>query len=133
MQRRRLHRYKYGVEDRTLALLYGYCRRHPGDRVIYIHSKGKGNLSFSFGNAFMMPLARVRIQLATSFPMVVGRKNRILSQQIRERHLDPCLMLSLIHLKSFHQNRLAFFAVWILSQHIRERRLCSMPSLIHHA
>ena len=38
---RHLRHYKYGNEDRTLALLYGYCRRHPSDRVIYIHSKGK--------------------------------------------------------------------------------------------
>ena len=77
---RHLRHYKYGDEDRTLAQLYGYCRRHPSDRVIYIHSKGKGNLSFSFGNAFMMLLAHVRIQLDVC--------NRILSQHIRERRLE---------------------------------------------
>ena len=38
--------YEVGYEEATLASLYVYCKHHPDERVVYIHSKGK-NLCFN--------------------------------------------------------------------------------------
>ena len=39
-----LGHYDRGYEELTLASLYNYCQQHLDERVVYIHSKGKGEI-----------------------------------------------------------------------------------------
>ena len=37
---RHLRHHKYSDDDRTLAPIFGYCKAHPDDKVIYMHTRG---------------------------------------------------------------------------------------------